>query len=145
MTSSLKAKILAADGDYPSALTDLQRVLVAKKRDLPSGHPSIGTTWKEIGTVQMKMDLDQDALKSLQEALKIYRASLPPDHLDLVDCFTKIGDVHYKQQAYALALKEFESALNIVQNATRDMENIQDLQERITNTKQRMTRSTRHS
>ena len=144
MTDSLKAKVCVADGNYSIAVKHLQDALAIKQRELTPLHPSIGSTWKEIGIAQMKMDQDQDALKSFQEAVKIFRAALAPDHLDLVDCFIKIGDVLYKQGEYAHALKEFEHALDIVVSATRDMDAIDSLRNRIDDTRKRMIESSSH-
>lgn len=144
MINSLKAKVYVANGNYPTAMKHLYDALAIKKRDLTPLHPSIGTTWKDIGIAQMKMDQDQDALKSFEEAVKIFRAALAPDHLDLVDCFIKIGDVLYKQREYARALKEFERALEIVVSATRDTEAIDDLRQRIDDTQKMMAESSSH-
>ena len=85
----------------------LEGVLERKKEALPSNHPSIASTMKDIGIVQDKLATDESALTYFKKALKIYEAILPPDHVDSADIHIKIGYVRRNRQNYSAALEQF--------------------------------------
>jgi tetratricopeptide (TPR) repeat protein len=139
MTDSLKAKLETAHGNYVDAFKNLEDVLKTKQKSLPTGHPSIASTLKDMGVVQAKMGNDENALEYFNQALEINQKYLSSYHLDLADCYTNIGRVHYKRQEYSVALEKFKKALDIVKDATRDdLDNVDALQKCITDTEQMM-------
>jgi tetratricopeptide (TPR) repeat protein len=142
MTDSLKAKLETAHGNYIGAFKSLEEVLKTKQKRLPPGHPSLATTLKDMGIVQIKMGNDENALEYFNQALEICRKSLALNHLDLAECHANIGRVHFRRQEYQLALERFEMAIDIVKDNTReDIDSVDDLQKCITDTKQMMTLS----
>jgi tetratricopeptide (TPR) repeat protein len=139
MTESLKAKLESAHGNYIGAFKNLEDVLKKKKATLPPGHPSLATTLKDMGIVQIKMGNDESALEYFNQALEICRQSLALNHLDLADCHANIGRIYFRRQEHQLALEEFEKALDIVKDNTReDIDSVDTLQKCITDTKQVM-------
>jgi len=113
--------------------------LKKKQKHLPPGHPSIASTLKDMGAVQLQMGNDENALEYFNQALDIYQKCLLPKHLDLADCHANIGRVYYKRQEYSLALEQFKRALDIVKDASReDLDNVATLQKYITDTEQMM-------
>jgi tetratricopeptide (TPR) repeat protein len=145
MTDSLKAKLETAHGNYIDAFKNLQDVLKIKQNTLPSVHPSIASTLKDMGVVQIKMSNDETALEYFNQALNMNKKCLAPDHLDLADCHANIARVHYKRQEYSLALEQFKKALDIVKDASReDVDNVEALQKCIVDTEQMMISSKDH-
>jgi tetratricopeptide (TPR) repeat protein len=120
MTTSLKAQLQTAHGNYNSAFQSLKVVLEGKQKKLPSKHPSIASTLNEMGIVQEKMGHDEEALRYFREALDMCSECLTTSHFDLAEYHANIGRIYYKRKQYQPALEEFELALKIITDYTRD-------------------------
>jgi tetratricopeptide (TPR) repeat protein len=139
MTDSLKAKVETAHGNYIEAFQNLEDALKNKQKTLPSGHPSIATTLKDMGIVQFKMGNDENALRYFNQALEINRKSLAEYHIDVAHCHANMGRVHFKRKEYSLALEQFKKALDIFKDASReDIDNVDALQKCVYDTEQMM-------
>ncbi len=139
MTDSLKAKVETANGNYADAFKNLEEVLTSKQKSLPTVHPSIASTLKDMGVVLVKMGNEEKALTYFEKALDMNRQSLATNHLDFADCYAHIGRVYYNREKYVLALQHFKQALEIVKDTTReDIDSVEALQKCIAETEQKM-------
>jgi len=99
-------------GEYDSALTDFERVLMMKRAILGEKHPDVATVLRHIGFIHFSRDNFDDALKFYEEALLI----MTENEFDLVESFTVcsyIEDIYTKQGQLAQVLRWYKVLLSM--------------------------------
>ena len=77
-------------GEYSKALESYNRSLEIKKIGLPPNHPSLATSYNNIGLVYDNMGEYSKALEYYEKDLEITKKALPPNHPDVATSYTII-------------------------------------------------------
>jgi tetratricopeptide (TPR) repeat protein len=104
-------------GDYPKALSSYEKALNIRKQSLPPNHPSLASSYDNIGNVYKNMGDYPNALSSYEKALEIRKQSLSSDHPDLAMSYDNIGLLYEDMHHYSKARSFYERAVNIGQQA----------------------------
>ena len=67
-------------GEYSKALSYYEQALETLQKTLPANHPSLATSYNNIGVVYKNMGEHSKALSYFERALDIRQRSLPPNH-----------------------------------------------------------------
>jgi tetratricopeptide (TPR) repeat protein len=67
-------------GEYSKALSYYEKALEIRQKTLPANHPSLATSYNNIGLVYDNMGEYSKALSYYERALGIFQRSLPPNH-----------------------------------------------------------------
>ena len=120
MTVTLRGKSQTARGEYARACDNFRIALQRKKLILPSDHPSIASTFVELGVANEHMGQFNQALNHFTEALRIREKTLPERHLDIGECFRNIARIYDRLQQPQLAGKYRKLAEDIEMNDIRE-------------------------
>ena len=102
-------------GEYEKAAGYYEKVLEICQKTLPPNHPSLGTSYNNIGSVYHNMGEYSKALSSYEKDLEIRHKTLPANHLSLGTSYNNIGLVYNNMGEYSKALLFYEKALEICQ------------------------------
>ncbi|CAF3569952.1 unnamed protein product [Rotaria socialis] len=80
---------------------------------LPPNHPSLATSYNNIGGVYYSMGEYSKALEFYEKSLKVRETSLPANHPSLATSYNNIGGVYYSVGEYSKALEFYERALRV--------------------------------
>ncbi|CAF1135897.1 unnamed protein product [Adineta steineri] len=104
-------------GEYPEALTSLEKALTIRQQSLPSNHPDLANCYNRIGIVYDNMSDYAKALSYHEKALAVREQSFPFNHPHLGSSYNNIGVVYYNMGDYPKALAYYEKALTIRQQS----------------------------
>ena len=102
-----------AQGDYKEALSYYEKCLDIKQKSLPANHPSLATSYNNIGSVYKSMGEYSKALSHYEKCLDIEKKSLPANHPSLATSYNNIGSVYDSMGEYSKALSHYEKCLDI--------------------------------
>ena len=88
-----------------------------KIKALPPNHPSLATSYCNIGSVYESMDEYSKALSYYEQALEILLKALPPNHPHLATPYSNIGSVYESMGEYSKALSYNEKVIEIYEKA----------------------------
>ncbi|CAF3923491.1 unnamed protein product [Adineta steineri] len=111
------ALIKDGQGKYEEGLTLYEKSLAIDQKTLPSNHPSLTSSYNNIGAVHYNMGNYPKALSYYEKDLEISQQSLPSNHPSLASSYNNIGLVHAKVGNYPKALSSHEKALEIQQRS----------------------------
>ncbi|CAF1180167.1 unnamed protein product [Rotaria sordida] len=100
-------------GQYNEAIKFYQKSLDIYEKTLPPNHPSLASSYGNIGNVYNNMGEYSKALSSHERALEIQKIALPPNHPDLAGSYINIGAVYNNMGEYSKALSSYERSLEI--------------------------------
>ncbi|CAF1502842.1 unnamed protein product, partial [Didymodactylos carnosus] len=104
--------------EYDKALQNYEKTPETKLKSSPFNHPSLATTYNNIGLVLHEKVLHQKgeydkALENYESALEIQLKPLPFNHPSLATTYNNIGLVLHEKGEYDKALENYERALEI--------------------------------
>jgi tetratricopeptide (TPR) repeat protein len=67
-------------GEYSKALSYYEKAVEIRQKTLPANHPSLATSYNNIGVVFDNLGEYSTALLYYEKALNIWQCSLPPSH-----------------------------------------------------------------
>jgi Tfp pilus assembly protein PilF len=102
-------------GKYPEAITYYEKSLEIAQKTLPANHPSLATSYNNIGAVYRNMGEYSKAFSYYEKALEIDQKTLPANHPSLATSYNNIGLVYKDMGEYSKALSYYEKALEIRQ------------------------------
>ncbi|CAF0742646.1 unnamed protein product [Adineta steineri] len=94
--------------DYKKAVWYYEQGLEIQQKTLPSNHPSLASSYNNIGSVYKNIE-------DYSKALEIYQIALPSNHPSLATSYNNIGSAYKNIKDYSKALSYFERALDIKQ------------------------------
>ncbi|CAF1286997.1 unnamed protein product [Adineta steineri] len=100
-------------GNYEQAVEYYKKALEIERRTLPANHPSLATSYSNIGGVYMNMEEYSTALSFYEKAVRIQEEILPENHPDLATFYSIIGSVYMFMGESSIALSFYEKALAI--------------------------------
>ncbi|CAF1385802.1 unnamed protein product [Adineta steineri] len=100
-------------GDYPAAVSFLEKSLKIQERIFPRDDLNLASTYNNIGSVYDQLRQYSEALSFQQKALTIRQRLLPSNHPDLATSFDNIGRVYAKMGDYSTALSFYQKDLDI--------------------------------
>ena len=119
-TVTLKGKIQTVHKEYARACENFQTALERKKMKLSNDHPSMASTFIDLGITYEHMGHLDQALDYFNKALTIREKSLSKDHLDMVECLEGLARIYDQRRQSELALKYKKSAKEIQQHDIRE-------------------------
>ena len=84
---------------------------------LPSNHPSLASSFNNIGEVYRNMREYSTALSFYEKGLEICQKTLPPNHPSLAVSFYNIACLFTNMENYSKALSYLQRALDIWQRS----------------------------
>ena len=69
-----------SQGSYDKAMELYRQALAIYKTSLGKDHPTVATTWNNMGTVHYKQGKYRQALELYRQALPVRQKSLGPNH-----------------------------------------------------------------
>ena len=105
--------VYLAQGQYDLALACYKDVLEMEK-NLPENHPTLATTYSNLGCLYSRVKNGQLALDNHRKALSIQLVSLPSDHPQLASTYAAIGTLLLDSKDYDAALSHFTKAEQIL-------------------------------
>ncbi len=102
-------------GKYTEAIAYYRKSLKIKQKTLPENHPSLATSYGNIGLAYDNMGEYSKALSYYEKALEILQKTLPANHPNLATSYNNIGLVYDNMGEYSKALSYYEKALEIRQ------------------------------
>ena len=109
--------IRALHGKYDEALEYSRKSLEIMKQSLPADHPTLATSYNNIGMAYEKMGEYSQALQYLQKSLEIMKKSLSADHPDLAASYNNIGLIYDSMNDYSQALQYHQKSLEIMKKS----------------------------
>ena len=110
-------RIKNGQGDYKGALLYYEKCLDIRQKSLPANHPSLATSYSNIGSVYDNMGEYSKALSYYEKCLDIQQKSLPANHPSLATSYNNIGSVYDNMGEYSKALSYYEKCLDIQQKS----------------------------
>ena len=97
------------------ALSYYEKALEILPKTLPANHPSLVTSYNNIGLVYSNMGEYSEALSYHEKALEMLQKTLPANHPSLATSHNNIGLLYSNMGEYSKALSYYEKALEIRQ------------------------------
>ena len=107
--------IRADQGDYQEALSYYEKCLDMRQKTLPANHPSLATSYNNIGSVYDSMGEYSKALSYYEKCLDMQKKTLPANHPSLATSYNNIGSVYDHMGEYSKALSYYEKCLDMRQ------------------------------
>ncbi|CAF1444681.1 unnamed protein product [Adineta steineri] len=104
-------------GKHKEALTYYEKSLALYQKTLPPYHPTVASSYSNIGNVHYDTSNYSEALFAHEKALEIKQQSLPSNHPSLANSYNNIGLVYCDMSNYPRALASHEKALKIRQKS----------------------------
>ncbi|CAF1323725.1 unnamed protein product [Rotaria sordida] len=103
-------------GEYNNSLKYYQQALEQTKKNFPSAHPLIATSFYSISSVNHCLGNYEEALEYALKALCMNQECVPKTHRAFGDIPSLLGDIYYDIGNYDCALNNYEYALNVRKN-----------------------------
>ena len=94
-------------------LENFRKALLIQQKILPENHPSIASSYNNIGIVYQQQGKYAQAIENYQKSLEIKERCFPENHPYIALSYNNIGLVYAKQEKYAFAQVNFQKALAI--------------------------------
>ncbi|CAM4750050.1 unnamed protein product [Rotaria magnacalcarata] len=98
---------------YTDAATFYEKSLEIKQKTLPEDHPSLATSYNNLGGVCQKKGEYLKAREFYEKALQIKMKSLDPNDLVCATSYNNIGSVYYEMADYSKTLELYNKAHQI--------------------------------
>ena len=100
-------------GTYEQALAYYEKALVIRLKALGEDHPSVASTYHDMGNVYYYQGAYEQALAYNEKVLAIIIKARGDDHPSVANIYNNMGLEYYAQGAYKQALAYFEKTLAI--------------------------------
>ncbi|CAF3845736.1 unnamed protein product [Didymodactylos carnosus] len=106
-------RVYNAMGDYSKALDYYEKTLELDLKTLGPNHPSVATTYNNIGGVYNAMGDYSKALDYYEKTLELKLKTLGPNHPSVATTYNNIGLVYNAMGDYSKALDYYEKTLEL--------------------------------
>ncbi|CAF1409819.1 unnamed protein product [Adineta ricciae] len=113
----LLGSIKCRQGQYEEAIKLYKQSRENLLKFFPACHPTVATSYSDIGLAYYGLGDYPKALSSYEQALSIVHELRPRNHLNLAKSYTNIGNVHYVMGDHSNALSLYKQALKLQQQS----------------------------
>ncbi|HVT33198.1 MAG TPA: tetratricopeptide repeat protein [Rhodanobacteraceae bacterium] len=98
-------------GEYPQALSAMQRALDLRKASLADDHPEMAHSFDMMARIDWLLGRYDESRAQAEKALPILRAKMPENHSSIVECLYDLGMAEYALGDVDRAKAHWEEAL----------------------------------